>query len=465
MYDAAAHRAWQMKRDRQGTTTLRRSGTSSGPAPSDETAIRPDGAGTTVARQRPLFRQEVIEFQQHNRQWGRVVPLQPLSTRLMVWCVTAAAVGVIAFLFFAQYARKETATGYLAPASGTARVFASQAGTISAVYVAQGDSVQQGQPLLAVVTSQVAGSGEDVNAAILSTLQQHKQALMHQIADEVHRKTSEQERLNAQVQEHENVLSELEAQMAVQRQRIGIMQKMVDAGAQLRVKGLVSEVDQRHREEALLEQQQGLIAITQQATARQGQLSEVRYNIEQLPFAHGDKIQAMRNDLSSTDERIAEVNGRTAYIVRAPIGGRISLLQASPGQAADPKRLQLQIVPTNSPLQAELFIPVRAIGFVEVGQDVRILFDAFPYQRFGTYHGRIVKVSQTVLLDSDVVGPIKLKEPAYTATVALDRPDITAHGKKIPLQPDMSLSADIILEKRTLANWILSPLRHMGFEG
>jgi membrane fusion protein len=141
------------------------------------------------------------------------------------------------------------------------------------------------------------------------------------------------------------------------------------------------------------------------------------------------------------------------------------LLQASPGQAADPKRLQLQIVPTNSPLQAELFIPVRAIGFVEVGQDVRILFDAFPYQRFGTYHGRIVKVSQTVLLDSDVVGPIKLKEPAYTATVALDRPDITAHGKKIPLQPDMSLSADIILEKRTLANWILSPLRHMGFEG
>ena len=81
--------------------------------------------------------------------------------------------------------------------------------------------------------------------------------------------------------------------------------------------------------------------------------------------------------------------------------------------------MQLEILPADSPLQAELFIPARAIGFVEVGQDVRLLFDAFPYQRFGTYHGKIVKVSQTVLLDSDVSGPVKLQEPAYAATVAL----------------------------------------------
>ena len=47
--------------------------------------------------------------------------------------------------------------------------------------------------------------------------------------------------------------------------------------------------------------------------------------------------------------------------------------------------------------------------------------------------------------------PSQLKEPAYTATVALDRPDVDAHGRKVPLQPDMLLKADIILETRTLA--------------
>jgi membrane fusion protein len=448
-------------RRRLGTATRR----SAVPAVSNEALPATAGDGATPLARHSLFRQEVIEFQQHNRQWGRVVPLQPLSTRIMVWCVTAAAVGVIIFLFFAQYARKEVAAGYLAPVSGTARVFASQSGIISAVYVEQGDNVEKGQPLLAVATNQVASSGEDVNVAVLNSLQQQKQALTHKIVEEVNRTTSEQQRLTAQVHEHESVLSQLDSQLVVQRQRIAILEKTVEAGAQLRVKGLVSEVDQQHRKETLLEQQQTLISLNQKITERQGQLSEVRFNFEQLPFTQGDKVQALRNELSAAEQRIAEVNGRTAYIVRAPIAGRVSLLRASLGAAVDPKRLQLQILPNNSALQAQLFIPVRAIGFVEVGQDVRILFDAFPYQRFGTYHGRIVKVSQTVLLDSDVAGPIALKEPAYSATVALDRPDVTANGKKIPLQPDMSLRADIILEKRTLVDWIFSPLRHLRLEG
>jgi membrane fusion protein len=422
-------------------------------------------SGGGLPARHPLFRQEVIEFQQHNRQWGRVVPLLPLSTRLMVWCVAAATAGVIAFLFFAQYARKEVASGYLAPVSGTARVFTSQPGTISAVYVQQGETVEKGQALLTVSTSQIAASGEDLNATILSTLNQQKQSLTRKIADEVHRTQSEQQRMTAQVQEHENILHQLDAQMIVQRARIGILEKIVETGAQLRAKGLVSEVDQRHREGALLEQRQALISFTQQSTTRQGQLSEVQFNLKQLSFIQGDKIQSLRNELSAAEQRVAEVTGRSAYVVRAPVGGRLSLLQASVGQPADPRRVQLQIVPGNSPLQAELFIPIRAIGFVEVGQDVRIQFDAFPYQRFGTYHGRISKVSQTVLLATDVEGPIALKEPAYMATVTLDRPDIIANGRRIPLQPDMSLRADIILEKRTLVDWIFAPLRHLGLEG
>ena len=257
--------------------------------------------------------------------------------------------------------------------SGTARVFAPQPGTISAVYVQQGEKIEKDQPLLAVTTNQIAGSGEDVNVTILNTLDQQKQALTRKIADEVRRTASEQERLRTQIQEHENILGQLDAQMNVQRLRIVILEKMVDAGNQLRAKGLMSEVDQRHREESLLAQRQALIELNQQLMTRKGQLSEVRFNLEQLPFAQSDKIQAMRNELSATDQRIAEVNGRGAYIVRAPIGGRVSLLRASPGQFADPRRVQLQIMPGSGPLHAELFIPVRAIGFVEVGQDVRIL--------------------------------------------------------------------------------------------
>ena len=445
-------------------TSIGRSDKNAPRAPVVDAANIAVAAAATPPARRPLFRQEVLEFQQSTRQWGRVVPLQPLPTRLMIWLTFAASTTVVVFLFVAQYARKEVAPGYLAPVSGSARVFALQPGTISAVYVRQGVDVDAGEPLLAVATTQIAGNGEDVNAVILANLEQQRLALTRKIADEVRRTNLERQRMTAQIAEHETVLHQLQEQAADQRARIGIANKMMLAGAELRTKGLVSEIDQHRREKSLLEHQQALIQLAQQMTSRAGQLSEVKFNLAQLPFVQADKIQALRNELAAAEQRIAELNGRSAYIVRAPVGGRVSLLQAAPGQVVDPKRVQLEIVPKDSPLEAKLLIPVRAIGFVEPGQEVRILFDAFPYQRFGTYRGRITALSETVLLPSDVEGPITLRDPAYTATVALDRPDISANGKKVQLRPDMSLRADIVLEKRTLMDWIIAPLRHLRIE-
>src|SRR5262245_43517759 len=170
------------------------------------------------------------------------------------------------------------------------------------------------------------------------------------------------------------------------------------------------------------------------------------------------KVQNIRNDLAATEQRIAEVKGRSAYVIRAPISGRVSTLQATPGQNADPQQLQLEIIPHDAVLRAELFVPARAIGFVKTGQTVRILYDAFPFEHLGSYRDEVVKVSQTILTSTDASGPIKLNEPAYRVTAALERPDIDAYGKKVVLQPDMLLKADIILERRSLMSWLTSPL-------
>ena len=452
-----------MMRNRR-TAVRRKSDTRIEPASAGHNSVQTDAAGRAVAQQRPLFRREVLEFQQYNRQWGRVVPLQPLSTRLMVWCVVVASACVIAFLFVGQYARKEVAVGYLKPASGSARVFAPEQGIISTVYVRQGQRVIEGEPLIAVTTSQIAGNGDDVNAAVLHTLEQQKSSLAARIENEVHLNASEQDRLTAQAKELDSELTTYTAQLAIQRTRISLLEGMVAMGAELRAKGLMSEIDQKHREDSLLEQRQAFITTSQQMMAQRSKLTQINFDIAQLPSALTAKVQPLRNDLLSTEQRIAETNGRRAYIVRAPIGGLVSLLQASVGQQADPRRMQLQIVPTDSPLQAELFIPASAIGFVEAGQDVRILYDAFPYQRFGTYRGRIVEVSQTVLMDGDLVAPVKVNQPVYTATVALDRPNVDVRGRKVPLQPDMSLRADIILERRSIMDWIVGPLRHIGLQ-
>lgn len=421
--------------------------------------------GVTIQPERSLFRQQALDFQQQDRQWGRVVPMQSVGVRFTIWFMISVVAAVIAFLFVAQYARKETVTGYLMPAAGTARVYAPQPGIVSAIYVEQGNTVEEGQALMTITTNQIAANGEDVYAAVLASLEQQKDSIFRQIATEERRTASERDRLTALQEGLEIEMGHLNAQVEVQRERVYVVERIVNSGARLATRGLVSELEQRRREEAMLEQRQSLNMLAQQLTVRQSQLTEIRFNLEQLPFVHAEKVQALRTELSTTEQRIAEVNGRRAYIIRAPVAGRISSLQASVGQLADPQKLQMQIMPLQSPLQAELFIPARAIGFVEVGQPVRILYDAFPYQHFGTYRGRINKVSQTILTGTDVTMPLTLSEPAYRATVVLERPDVDAYGKKVLLQPDMLLRADVILERRTLVDWILNPLLSARIQG
>ncbi|WP_448206662.1 HlyD family efflux transporter periplasmic adaptor subunit [Azospirillum sp. sgz302134] len=365
---------------------------------------------------------------------------------------------ILIFLTVAQYARKETVRGYLTPTAGTAKIFIPRQGTISAVHVKEGEIVRQGQSLLTIATAQIAADGEDVDAVILDTLTHQRDLLRQQIAAQEERTASERERLSALMRGIEDELAQLESQIALQGERIQLSEELARSAAALSARGHMPETEYRQRQEALIQQRQNLAFLRQRAAEQKSRLTETRYSLEQLPAVMAERIQALRNDLAQAEQRIAEINGRRAYVIKAPSAGRVSTLQATVGRAADPRYLQLEIVPANNVLEAELFVPTRAIGFVRPGQDVRVLYDAFPYQSFGAYHGQIVRVSQTILKESDISAPVTLQEPAYKVTVALDRQDIDADGQRVPLQADMLLRADIVLGKRTLMSWLIDPL-------
>jgi len=409
--------------------------------------------------QRPsLFRQEALDFQRHSREWGQVALLQPLPVKVMTWFIAVTTALIIISLFLGQYSRKETVAGYLTPTSGTSKIFVPHVGTIKEIHVSEGQQVREGQTLLTIDTDQIAANGLDVNATMLDTLRSQKDLLTGQIAAEERRTRSERERLTAIIEGLEVEISQLQAQLKIQGERIRVEEEFVTSATELKKQGYMADTEYKRRQVVFLEQKQNLNSLNQQLAARQNQLTESRYSLQQLPTVMASKIQGLRSELATTQQRIAEIGGRRAYVIRAPAAGRVSTLQATVGQFADPRRLQMEIVPSESVLQAELFVPTRAIGFVQPGQEVRILYEAFPYQQFGTYSGKVLKISQTILTKSDTFGPIELKEPAYRVTAALDRPNIDAYGKKIPLQADMLLRADIILEKRSLVSWLLDPL-------
>ena len=411
-----------------------------------------------MATRPALFRREAIDFVHQRQSWGEVVSLQPLSSTVLSWALAGLIVIILCFVSIAQYARKETVTGYLTPTSGTAKIFVPQQGFIKELHVNEGQQVAEGDPLLTVITSQITANGDDVNATVLTVLTQQRDVIERQIAAEERRTASEHDRLASTIKGIEGEIAQLEDQRNIQNERLKLSESFVATAATLAARGALPAVELKRREQAALEQQQSLAGLDQQITARRTQLTDAGHALEQLPILAAERTRVLRGDLSSIEQRVAEVNGRRAYIIKAPTSGRVSTLQATVGQIADPRHMQLEIIPLDSTLQAQLFFPTRAFGFVRPGQQVRILYDAFPYQKFGTYRGSVAKVSRTILTGNENTGPISLKEPAYRVTVALERPDIDAYGLQMPLQPGMLLKADVILEKRSLMHWLLDPV-------
>ncbi|MCK6428581.1 MAG: HlyD family efflux transporter periplasmic adaptor subunit, partial [Burkholderiaceae bacterium] len=116
------------------------------------------------------------------------------------------------------------------------------------------------------------------------------------------------------------------------------------------------------------------------------------------------------------------------------------------------------VLPKGSGLQAQLLVPTRAVGFVQPGNEVVMRYEAFPFQRFGQYRGTVQAVSRTVWTPGEKVGPMTVREPAYRVDVALERQTVSAGGQEIALRPGMLVNADILLEKRTVLEWIFEPV-------
>jgi membrane fusion protein len=85
-------------------------------------------------------------------------------------------------------------------------------------------------------------------------------------------------------------------------------------------------------------------------------------------------------------------------------------------------------------------------------------YDAFPYERYGTFKGKLQNVSQSVVSPGQA-GIVQVDaSPVYQATVKLDQQYVSAYGRQIKLTPEMTLSADIQLDTVPLYRLVLEPI-------
>jgi multidrug efflux pump subunit AcrA (membrane-fusion protein) len=148
----------------------------------------------------------------------------------------------------------------------------------------------------------------------------------------------------------------------------------------------------------------------------------------------------------------------SSSLVIAATDGQVVAVNGTVGQAVSPNAPLISVAPKGSAMEAQILLPTRAAGFVSAGQDVRLMVDAYPFQQYGVIEGEVREVARSALRPGEINAPIDFKEPVYRVSVALTGPGITAYGIDRPLQPGMTLKADVITDKRTFLSWLLDPL-------
>lgn len=132
------------------------------------------------------------------------------------------------------------------------------------------------------------------------------------------------------------------------------------------------------------------------------------------------------------------------------------------GQEVMPQQSLIAIRPEDTLLEAQLYVPSRSIGFIEVGQKIILRIDAFPYQKFGMLNAQIKEVSASVLFPEESQTAVDIHEPYFKVSAVLAEQSIRAFGKQFVLRPGMLIKADIVLDKRSLMEWMLEPLFIVG---
>ncbi len=371
--------------------------------------------------------------------------------------LVALGVGLLPF----RYARTEVAPGYLEPRSGIAPVHAMRPGTVKALFVAEGQSVEAGDALMTIEAEQTTATGTDAGVDAVRLLASRRDRLAQQIERQREWAGIEETRTAARLSGAERELREIEAQLRLQIERADLIATRAEALKPSLDRGFISRSEYDRWVEAHLGARQSAAALRQQIVTLEAKRQDSQYALAQLPSVTEAQIRTLTAELSDVEQRLTEAQLGRAYMLRAPTGGRVSALQASPGRWVTPTAPLLSLAPLQGELVAQLLVPTRAIGHVRPGLPVRVLYEAYPHQKFGGQPGRVASVSRTVLTPPEFVGAMRLAEAAYRVTVVLDHQEVVLESTRHALHPGMQLRAAIVLDERPLWQWALSPLQRM----
>jgi len=404
----------------------------------------------------PLFRQEAISYRSE-RLLGELIISRPVSCRLLTALISTAVLAALAFLLTNEYTRRETVPGYLVPSKGVVAIYPVKSGLLLETAVEEGSRVEAGSLLFRVQTDQRVDSGQYLSEVLIEELLAQKTRLDHDLVLGRQARATALAKQDSSILRLELEIAALESLLAKQRRLDELADQAHARGRQLLAGKVLAQADLDGLETRQLEARLQLENLGLN-------LQNKRFELEEASLARAAQILNGEREASEIENRLSELKRQIVAAeveqyntIPAPVAGTVSALLFNPGQRVDVNRPVLSLVPDDTELEAQLYIPARAMGFVAAGQAVKLRYEAYPFQRFGLHQGHIRQLSATVL-EQHEVPLLPLSEPVYKAVVALERQTVRAYGADLPLKPGSMLTADVELDQRSLFEWLLDPL-------
>ncbi|ENS6483085.1 TPA: HlyD family secretion protein [Neisseria gonorrhoeae] len=410
-----------------------------------------------------LFRKEVFVAQQ-NKWTGQVILTRPFSFLFLTFCAFLIALCIIIFLIFGSYTNKTTVEGQLLPTMGVVRVYSSDIGTITHKFVEDGNFVKAGEPLFKLSTSRFGEKG-NVQAKLAAEANLKKTLALQELERLKRIHQNEQKNVHNNIHRLNNQLENIKQQITGQNRQIRLAEKTLNKNKFLASQGAVSQQDKMTAESHLLEQRSRLESLKREQNNAIRELDEQKITLSSLPERYKTELSQLNRAITEMNQEILDFDLKSEQTIRASKSGYISTINVDIGQQVEPSKLLLSIVPEQTELVANLYIPSKAVGFIKPKDKVVLRYQAYPYQKFGHATGEIISVARTALGKQELSGlgiiftnPTLLNEPAYLVKVKLEKQTIKAYGENKPLQIGMILEADILHERKKLYEWVLDPL-------
>lgn len=410
-----------------------------------------------------LFRKEVFDAKQ--AKWtGTIILSRPFSFTFLTICSLSIGLVLIAFAIWGSYTKRSTVQGQIIPQSGLIQVYTTQSGTILKKNIYEGQIVKKGDILFTISIANYGEQGSIADALVKQT-QLKEQSIRNEITRMrfIHR--DEKQTTNNQISLLKGTLVKVENLIINQQERINLAKKNQQRYGNILHENAISHEEFEAKKIDYLDQLTQYESLQREKVSLDKQLTEQQITLSGLENKQRNELEQLERLLSSNTQELIEMQSKQHIAIQANSSGVIGTINAEIGQFVDLSKPLLTIIPENTQLIAQLYVPSRAIGFVKNGDQVLLRYQAYPYQKFGHAKAEVLSVAKTALASQDLqtIGIISPQEqlnnePVYLVRVKLDKQIVKAYGKEMPLQVGMTLEGDIMHEKRKLYEWVLEPL-------